>query len=166
MSSNHCLIRHRSSSTNRHRCRTRHALCRPLAQAGRAQPRDDIDGHGDHGDHGDHGGRRSNGPCRGRGGFADAGRPCGTAWHCQPPRTRRLAAAGPQEAAGLPAVAGPPAAAADPPDCQAVPVAGRPPTASAGRTALSADAAAASQQMISRASTAMQPLQPSTVHDE
>ena len=41
--------------------------------------------------------RRSNGPCCGRGGFADAGRPCGTAWQCQPPRARRLAAAGPPD---------------------------------------------------------------------
>ena len=39
--------------------------------------------------------RGRGGPCRGRGGFADAGRPCWTAWHCQPHRARRLAAAGP-----------------------------------------------------------------------
>ena len=77
----------------------------------------------------------------------------------------------------LPAASGPPVgrrwpaglpAAAGPPDCQAVPVAGRPAAASAGRTALSADsdAAAASRRMIARASAAMQPLQPSTVHDD
>ena len=40
-----------------------HALCRPLAHAGRAPPRNDIDGHGDHG-----GPTDSNGPCHGRGG--------------------------------------------------------------------------------------------------
>ena len=39
------------------------ALCRPLAHAGRAPPRNDIDGHGDHG-----GPTDSNGPCHGRGG--------------------------------------------------------------------------------------------------
>ena len=37
------------------------ALCRPLAHAGRAPPRNDIDGHGDHG-----GPTDSNGPCHGR----------------------------------------------------------------------------------------------------
>ena len=39
------------------------ALCRPLAHAGRAPPRNDIDGHCDHG-----GPTDSNGPCHGRGG--------------------------------------------------------------------------------------------------
>ena len=68
-----------------------HALCRPLAHAGRATISTVttiavITAE-----------RRSNGPCCGRGGFADAGRPCGTAWHCQPPRARRLAAAGPPD---------------------------------------------------------------------
>ena len=38
-----------------------------------------------------------NGPCRGRAGFAHAGRPCGTASVCLPPRARRLAAAGPPD---------------------------------------------------------------------
>ena len=102
--------------------------------------------------------RRSS--CRGRGGFADAERPCGTAWHCQTPRGPPVGRRWP---AGLPAVADPPAAATDPPDCQAVPAAGRPSAACAGRTALPADAAAASRQMIARASAAMQPLQLSTV---
>ena len=152
MSSKYCLIRHGSSSTNRHRCRSRGAgrSCRRATISMvtaiaviRAALRS----------------RRSNGLCRGRGGFADAGRPCGTARHCQPPRALRLAAAGPPDyqpslarriarqclpgppvgrrwPAGLPAAAGPP-------DCQAVP-----PAASAGRMALSADAAAASRQTI------------------
>ena len=92
-----------------------HALCRPLAHAGRAQPRNDIDGHGIAVITA---ARRSNGPCRGRGGFADAGWQCGTACQC----LALPAASGPPVGrscpAGLPAVAGPPAAAAGPPDCQ------------------------------------------------
>ena len=82
MCSNNCLICHGSSSTIRHRCRTRCAGRSPMQAAPRhatistvtaiavitAARRS----------------RRSNGPCRSRGGFADAGRPCGTAWHCQP----------------------------------------------------------------------------------
>ena len=99
MSSNHCLIRHGSSLTNRHRCRTRCAGCSLMTGSPRATismvtaiavitaARRS---------------RRSNGPRRGRGGCADAGRPCGTAWHCQPPRSRQpeSAAAGPPVAAG------------------------------------------------------------------
>ena len=96
MSSNHCLICHGASSTNRRRCRTRCAdrslmpaaplratistvmITSAVITAARQS-------------------RRSNGSSRGRGGFSDAGRPCGTAWHCQPPRARRLAAAGPPD---------------------------------------------------------------------
>ena len=139
MSSNLCLIRHGSSSTNRHgdtaaarAVQAARSCVGAMPAAARratistvtaiavitAARRSRV----------------SNGPCRGRGGFADAGRPCGAAWHCQPPR--RLA------------VAGPPAATAGPLDCQAVPAAGRPTAASAGRTALSADAAATSRRTI------------------
>ena len=39
---------------------------------------------------------RSNGPCCGRVRRRTAGQ-CGTAWHCQPPRARRLAAGGPPD---------------------------------------------------------------------
>ena len=78
-------------------------------------------------------------------------------------RRRRTAV---RDCLALSASSGPPAAVADPPDCQAVPAAGRPPAAGAGRTALSADAAAASRQMIVRSSEAMQPLQSSTDHDD
>ena len=110
-----------------------------------------------------HRSRRSNGrgdPCSGRGGFADAGRPCWTVWHCQPPRAHRLAAAGqpdyqPSLARPLPPLARRIARQCLPPvgrrrpaagRPQTVPAADRPPAASAGRAALSADAAAASRR--------------------
>ena len=92
MSSNHCLIHHGSASTNQHSCSTRCAgrslmLAAPRhATISTVTTITVITA-----------ARRSNGPCRGRGGFADAGRPCGTAWHCQPPRARRLAAASPPD---------------------------------------------------------------------
>ena len=87
-------FRHGSSSTNRHTCRTRcagHSLMpaaprRATVTISTVTTIAVITA-----------ARRSNGPCRGRGGFADAGRPCGTAWHCYPPRARRLAAAGPPD---------------------------------------------------------------------
>ena len=113
----HCLIRHGSSSTNRHRCRTgtrcAGRLLMPAAprratlstvtaiavitaarRSRRSNGRDNSHGNGGHIDNGDHGGHCGPSRCRGR------GRPCGTAWHCQPPRARRSAAAGPPVAAG------------------------------------------------------------------
>ena len=121
MSSNHCLIRHGSSSTNRHRCRTRCAgrslmpaaprratlstvKAIPVITAARRSRRsngsDNSDGNSGHIDHGDHGSHC--GPCRGCGGFADAERPCGNTWHCQLPLARRSATADPPVAAGPP----------------------------------------------------------------
>ena len=51
-----------------------HGLCRPLTHAGRAPPRNDIDGHDDRGESPViTAARLSNGPCRGCGRFADAG---------------------------------------------------------------------------------------------
>ena len=147
------MIRHGSSSTNRHLCRTRCAGRSLMPAAPRRATISTV--------------MtiavitaawRSNGPCCGRGGFADAGRPCGL---LRPGTASRL---GP---AGWPPLArrttSPPAAAADP---QAVPAAGRPPAASAGQTPLSSDAAAASRETVVRASAEMQPLQPSTAHDD
>ena len=91
LSSNHCLIRHGSSSTNQHSCHIRCAGCSLIPSAPlratiwtataiafitvalrsrRSNGSNNSEsncGHIDHGDHCSH-----CGPCRGRGGFADA----------------------------------------------------------------------------------------------
>ena len=168
MSSNHCLIRHGSLSTNRHRCRTRCAGRSQMPAAPRratistvtaiavitAARRS----------------RRSKGPCRGRGGFADAGRPCGTVWHCQPPRARRLATDGPPVTAGPPDYQ--PLARPRPPPARRIakqclpPVGRRRPAQIERRSPLMPPPLAGRSQTIARASAVMQPLQPSTVHDD
>ena len=131
MSSNPCLIRHGSSSTNRHRCRAHCAGRSLMPAAPRRATRSTVT-------------------------VITAVQPTQTVRATVAavllPRSRRVrrrrtavrdclalsASSGPPVGrrwpAGLPAIAGSPAAVADPADCQAVPAAGRPPAAGAGRT--------------------------------
>ena len=139
-----------------------------------AQPRNDIDCHGDRGDQAARRSQRSKcrdnsegngghinhgdycchcGPFRGRGGFTDAGRPCGTAGHCQPPWARWSAAAGLPVGRRRPPLARRIARQCLPLVCHLLPARVEAALRWCGQS-----------QTIARASAAMQPVQPSALH--